>query len=318
MVCTTDTSNGFWGDNCSYLYLYPPDLDDDGSPDGDDNCPSLPNGPLLGTCVKTVGDMVVSYRVGNPKDYITCTSNYQCTPTGGTCLKAQIDTDSDGCGDLCECIMDCNNSGAGDAKVNLSDLGVLKDEYSRIDCDDLTPCYSDGNEDGKVNSSDLGLLKNEYGRIDCPACTYAPRFTINGDGTVTDNRTGLVWLRDAFCLEINNDGAGYNWDDAMDNIYFLKDPDCGLSDGSDYGDWRLPTIKEWEAFVCTQYYYPAVCSTSGLSQWSPNDPFINIEMDNYWSSTASFYGSAKFVGLDDGNVGSSYRSYFLWPVRGGQ
>jgi len=136
----------------------------------DDNCPDTFNGPDVGTCVKTKAGMVVSYRVGDPKDFITCTSDADCEATDGTCQMEQGDCNSNGCGDVCECYMDCNNSGAGDGKVTGSDLAVLKQEYGRFDCSEVDPCYADGNEDGKVTGADLSLLKNEYGRFDCPAC----------------------------------------------------------------------------------------------------------------------------------------------------
>jgi len=136
----------------------------------EDNCPEHPNGSPIGTCVKIKGGMIVSYRVGDPKSFITCTSDADCEATGGTCQMEQGDCNGNGCGDVCECYMDCNNTGAGDGKVTGSDLGVLKNEYGRFDCGELDPCYADGNEDGKVTGADLSLLKNEYGRFDCPEC----------------------------------------------------------------------------------------------------------------------------------------------------
>ncbi|KPJ55836.1 MAG: hypothetical protein AMJ42_06170 [Deltaproteobacteria bacterium DG_8] len=136
----------------------------------DDNCPDTPNGEELGTCVKTIAGIVVSYRVGEPKSFITCTSDADCLATGGTCQLEQGDCNDNGCGDACECYMDCNNSGAGDGKVAGTDLGVLKGEYGRFGCSPSNPCYADGNENGEVTGTDLSLLKNEYGRFDCPAC----------------------------------------------------------------------------------------------------------------------------------------------------
>jgi hypothetical protein len=133
----------------------------------DDNCPGTPNGPALGTCVTTKGGMVVSYRAGDPKDYITCTSDEECVPTGGTCQLTPGDGNSNGVGDVCECYANFNYP--PDIKVNLSDLGILKGDYGRNDCSELNLCLADGNGDGKVNLQDLGLLKNEYGRQDCPA-----------------------------------------------------------------------------------------------------------------------------------------------------
>jgi len=146
------------------------DIDNDTICGDIDNCPETPNSSDLGTCVKEIGGVVVSYRVGDPKSFITCISDLDCEATGGTCQLEQGDCNSNGCGDACECYMDCNDSGAGDGKVTGSDLAVLKQEYGRFDCSELDPCYSDGNEDGKVTGADLSLLKNEYGRFDCPAC----------------------------------------------------------------------------------------------------------------------------------------------------
>ncbi|MEJ2240301.1 MAG: hypothetical protein P8X82_18580, partial [Gemmatimonadales bacterium] len=39
--------------------------------------------------------------------------------------------------------------------------------------------------------------------------TVDPRFADNGDGTVTDNLTGLIWLQNADCFWIRN------WTDAL-------------------------------------------------------------------------------------------------------
>ena len=39
-----------------------------------------------------------------------------------------------------------------------------------------------------------------------------PRFTDNGDGTVTDNLTGLMWLKDAGCI------VNVTWQGALDAV----------------------------------------------------------------------------------------------------
>ena len=169
-VCDPDDDNDSVldeSDNCPYVSNPTQDeLDGDGVGDACDNCSERPNGSLLGTCVKTKSGMVVSYRVGDPKEFITCTSDADCTATGGTCQMEQGDCNRNGCGDVCECYADFSDDG----KVTGADLAVLKQEYGRFDCNPLTPCHADGNEDGKVTGSDLSLLKNEYGRFDCPSC----------------------------------------------------------------------------------------------------------------------------------------------------
>ena len=73
--------------------------------------------------------------------------------------------------------------------------------------------------------------------------TAKQRFTDNGDGTVTDNKTGMIWLKDANCF-------GYkDWLAAMYLAERLKNGQCGLRDGSVVGQWRLPSKDEWKALI---------------------------------------------------------------------
>src|SRR4030042_2480734 len=69
----------------------------------------------------------------------------------------------------------------------------------------------------------------------------SPRFTNSGNGTVTDNLTGLIWLANATCFGLKL------WDEAMAAASGLKDGDCGLTDGSVAGNWRLPNVRELES-----------------------------------------------------------------------
>ncbi|HOP46380.1 MAG TPA: DUF1566 domain-containing protein [Desulfobacteraceae bacterium] len=73
-----------------------------------------------------------------------------------------------------------------------------------------------------------------------------PRFTDNGNGTVTDNMTGLIWMKNARCTEFYfNDTTGKNqrnWNNALTAANNLSAGYCGLTDGSSSGDWRLPNI----------------------------------------------------------------------------
>ena len=57
-----------------------------------------------------------------------------------------------------------------------------------------------------------------------------PRFTDNGDGTVTDNLTGLIWLKDANCFGTRT------WNNALSDSNGLASGSCGLTDGSNAGD----------------------------------------------------------------------------------
>ena len=75
-----------------------------------------------------------------------------------------------------------------------------------------------------------------------------PRFTDNEDGTVTDNLTGLMWLKDAGrgCFE------WMAWQDALDRVADFNanpgDYSCGGYTAS-YNDWRLPNVNELESLT---------------------------------------------------------------------
>jgi len=92
------------------------DDDGDGILNDEDKCPCHPNGPDKGTCVKSVGSVIMSYE--DSGDLITCDVEADCLAFGGTCQKVQGDYNGNGIGDVCEGYADFNDSG----DINLIDL----------------------------------------------------------------------------------------------------------------------------------------------------------------------------------------------------
>ena len=134
-----------------------------------------------------------------------------------------------------------------------------------------------------------------------------PRFTDNGDGTVTDNLTSLVWLKDANC-----DGSK-TWDNALTFANNLANDQCGLTDGSASGDWWLPNRRELFSLIDDSQFNPAL----------PSDhPFTGVQSSYYWSSTTGADGTdgAWYVSMGGGHVLSDDKtgSFPVWPVRAGQ
>jgi hypothetical protein len=147
------------------------------------------------------------------------------------------------------------------------------------------------------------------------------RYTDNGNGTVTDNRSGLIWLKNANCF------GGQKWKKAMQSAVNLASGQCGLRDGSRRGMWRLPSKDEWEAMIDEKYdslQKPglALSNAAGTDKWKEGDAFSGVQTNNYWSSTTTAGGTTGAWGvyLNGGGVGSydEANTYYVWPVRGGQ
>lgn len=134
-----------------------------------------------------------------------------------------------------------------------------------------------------------------------------PRFTDNGDGTVTDNLTGLIWLKDANCF------GARTWNNALSDANGLSAGFCGLTDGSSAGDWRLPNYKELFSLIDASNYGPALPT---------GHPFTNVQSGVYRSATTVVQstGTAWGVSMVSGSVYNDGKSnnHYVWPVRGGQ
>lgn len=134
-----------------------------------------------------------------------------------------------------------------------------------------------------------------------------PRFTDNFDGTVTDNLTGLIWLKDAACLGTRP------WGDAVTASNTLNHNECDLSDGSAEGDLRLPNVRELQSLVDYGQYNPGLPS---------GHPFEGVQSHFYWSGTTHAHVTfvAWYVDLGNGHVlnDGKIAAHYVWPVRGGQ
>ncbi len=134
-----------------------------------------------------------------------------------------------------------------------------------------------------------------------------PRFTDNGNGTVKDNLTGLIWLQNA------NVFGPKAWVQALTDCATLNSGEGGLSDGSAEGDWRLPNAKELYSLI------DPGCAGSALPS---GHPFTGVSNNVYWSSSTYAVDAAKawivysYFGFV--NVSSKTTTYYVWPVRGGQ
>ena len=177
------------------------------------------------------------------------------------------------------------------------------------------PCTPDGPTPPCKTGQTTSYATGDDGDLERGVALVTPRFTDNLDGTVTDNQTGLIWMKNANCF------GQRNWYDALSDCNGLTDGQCGLADGSSVGDWRLPNSNELASVVHKGFWDPAVCNTAGTGHWSQGNPFTDVQSNYYWSSTiyanSIVYAWAVYMHYGLVNVVTKYNIYYLWPVRGG-
>ena len=215
-----------------------------------------------------------------------------------------------------ECVADINCDGVVDG----TDLADFADSYGNANCNN---CINDPNllpENIKSGVSIFGVYGELHGGCTCKGTLNGTRWCDNGDGTVIDLSTCLVWLKNANC-------HGHNYFlSAMD--YAAVDTHsgwCSLKDGSRKLEWRLPTSFELDSLANGT---EAVRSDNMRA-------FVNVQPGYYWSGSLHFKFSGGFVpngvtdavdmstGDRDELIVSKYPDGFavdvrcyIWPVRG--
>ncbi|MBF0591920.1 MAG: DUF1566 domain-containing protein [Nitrospirae bacterium] len=107
-----------------------------------------------------------------------------------------------------------------------------------------------------------------------------PRFTDNGDQTITDTLTGLVWTKDAGTPTVSScTGGRIAWPAALDYVKCLN-----TAGYLKHTDWRLPNINELESLVNSQ--------REDQSIWLNLQGVVNMQSYNYWSSTTYAYDTS--------------------------
>jgi hypothetical protein len=135
-----------------------------------------------------------------------------------------------------------------------------------------------------------------------------PHFKDNGNGTVTDNLTGLIWMKNANAFGLRT------WDAALSEAIGLHSGSIpGLTDGSKAGDWRLPNVRELQSLVDYGRYGPALPT---------GHPFTGVQMSFYWSSSTYAAGTTTAWGVLFGDgyayTGDKFDLAYVWCVRGGK
>ncbi len=147
----------------------------------------------------------------------------------------------------------------------------------------------------------------------------APRFTDNGDGSITDNTTGLMWQKEPVAYD---DPDIYGGASFLITWWSASTACATLGDG-----WRLPTVTEVETLL----------DTNNVPHLPTGHPF-DVPLDIYWTADMSYvrgqyYDRVTFTPvaecfsltaeeavftapLDESRSSvSKWATHYVWPVR---
>ena len=156
----------------------------------------------------------------------------------------------------------------------------------------------------------------------------ARSFTDNGDGTITDNVTGLMWEKKSNDGSIHDLGDRYTWSTGTGNMdgtivtTFL----AGLNASGGFAghtDWRIPNIHELQTLVNFEVFSPSAfsefnnsctggCTVATCSCTSSGDYSSSTTRQNFTDDTWD-------VGFADGDTvgGDKMVLKYVRAVRGG-
>ena len=148
-----------------------------------------------------------------------------------------------------------------------------------------------------------------------PDCQFNPAirpstlgaFTVNGDGTVSDSRTGLMWDQCLLGQDTGNQCAGtdarFAWADGLAAV-----ADNNAQGHLGYEDWRMPNIRELLTLVERACVYPAL--DHAIFPNAPGMPAVLASTSHTKEPALTWV-----VGFDAGGYVASFPKTLLHSVR---
>jgi hypothetical protein len=222
-----------------------------------------------------------------------------------------------------QCCGDCN----GDSTVTVDELVTAVNHA-------LTSCVDEGGERLPATGQTTSYGPGSDGDVRAGATLS---FTDNGDGTITDNNTGLMWeKKDDQAGGIHNRRNLYTW--GMDSTPYTMNGTMvtafldtlndvgggGASCFAGHCDWRIPNLRELQSLINYESYRPAVdtafntgCALNCTVDGAGGTAMCSCtEEGSYWSSTTFRHqpNIAYAVFFEDGRWFSGFKSLSA-PVR---
>jgi hypothetical protein len=156
----------------------------------------------------------------------------------------------------------------------------------------------------------ISYLAGDDGDFETGISPPIPRFESDGDTTVIDKLTGLIWAPDAGTPDFGTcTGGSKTWQEALDYVSCLNN-----NNYLGHNDWRLPNRKELYSLIDYSRYDPCL----------PVDHLSTNIQFSYWSSTSSsltgytyFKRYIYFTGPCGVSDDPNSANHYAWPVRTG-
>ncbi|MBI1816547.1 MAG: DUF1566 domain-containing protein [Deltaproteobacteria bacterium] len=164
-----------------------------------------------------------------------------------------------------------------------------------------------------------------------PGATLA--YTDNGDGTITDTNTGLMWEKKSDNGSIHDKDNTYTW--GMNTSPYTMNGTmvtaflAALNGGGGFAgrtDWRIPSIKELQSIVNYEIAYPGPTVSPAFSTGCVASCTVTTcsctASSGYWSSTTTANSPPNYAWVVTFGYGDVYSDYKPLPdsvraVRGG-
>ena len=247
-----------------------------------------------------------------------CTSSVAAALEPGGSLPLDVLTcneDLDSCtGDLGSCdssLTTCNShltTCQSDLSTTNADLGVCEGNLAACEsaavCGDGTIAGGEDCDVGTLGGTTCVALGFAGGTLNCATgCTfdtshcYATRLVDNGDGTITDNETELVWeKKDTNCPGVHCWTDTYSWQAAMSDFLSKLNrsiyADCNPLQGDGFAgscSWRLPTHGELRS-IDDFSGHPSIAPIFGPTQAAIYWAAVSWQTDPSYGYYEEFYG----------------------------
>jgi len=161
--------------------------------------------------------------------------------------------------------------------------------------------FADGRIKGYPKAFPGGRIAQMYARYVRGNPAYGNNdFHDNGDGTITDRATGLMWQQ-------ADSGKGMNWEQALAYAASFK--------LAGHSDWRLPNAKELQSIV-DYTRAPSITQSAAISPLFKVTPLSDGDYPFFWTSTTHLDGPPDRQGAAAVYIAFGRATGWM-PARGG-